>query len=589
LTRNEVRFSAAGATFGATPASATARSREPQPVARPGAHGELPWRQQMETAPDAGSRQDPWDNGPVVKRITAVGALLIPTIAFAGKLEPDDLPGPPLETIKNPAKVEVPAIPAFDLPVTEPGFRSPRELRVRGRSSLGAEVKVKGYVTWIYDCGAQLASVNPEANRAQILMSIDTDPSLCERPNFYLGDNKDTSQEGSIWIVDVPRAPTKNERQRLSRDEIKAWPVVPKIARGDFVTVTGTWAQHSAHDEHSPDGLLIFKSLAHGHPGTGPAATAPVASPKEPVISVVTKAPLREEVDPAVRNTSVDHLNACNKANLAKQYDAAIKACQLAIKLWAGNHHAWYAWSGAHIARREWAQARVPIERAVALRPDLAMYQLYLGISLYETEVQRAKEEQARRENKKPEDIALDPSGLKLDAARDALVRASSIAPMLWRAHYYLGRVFRDSDDPRRAAEQFRHTIVMHPTYRYGYIQLIQLYRRWDYVDQALAIANLGTATVPTAEAGELWFELGMAYDAKRADAKAIDAFTTAIAVRPDDMSAKFQRGQILARKGDVAAARRDLEEVARSTDPKLVSEKQVATQLLAQIAARKN
>jgi tetratricopeptide (TPR) repeat protein len=525
----------------------------------------------------------------VVKRITAAGAILIPIVAFAGKLETDDLPGPPLETIKNPARVEVPAIPTFDLPVTEPGFRSPRELRVRGRSALGAEVKVKGYVTWVYDCVAQLAAVNPEASRAQILMSIDTEPSLCERPNFYLGDSKDTSQEASIWIVDVPRAPTKSERQRLSRDEIKAWPVVPKIARGDFVTVTGTWAQHSPHNEHSLDGLLIFKSLAPAPPGTGPAATAPVASPKETPISVVTKAPLRDEVDPAVRNTSVDHLNACNKAIVAKQYDAAIKACQLATKLWAGNHHAWYAWSGAHIARREWSQARVAIERAVALRPDQAMYQLYLGISLYESEVQRAKEEQARRENKKPEDIVLDPGVLKLDAARDALVRATSLAPMLWRGHYYLGRVLRDRDDPRRAAEQFSQTIALHPTYRHSYISLIQLYRRWDYVDQALAIANLGTSTVPTADVGELWFELGMAYDAKRSDAKAIEAFTTAIAVKPDDMNAKFQRGQIFARKGDVAAARRDLEEVAKSTDPKLITEKQVATQLLAQLAARKH
>jgi tetratricopeptide (TPR) repeat protein len=217
------------------------------------------------------------------------------------------------------------------------------------------------------------------------------------------------------------------------------------------------------------------------------------------------------------------------------------------------------------------------------------MYQLYYGISLYEAELQRAKDDQARRENKKPEDITLDPAGLKLDAARDALVRATKLAPTLWRAHYYLGRVYRDLDDPRRAAEQFTQTIAMHPTYRYGYVALIDLYRRWDYIDQALAVANLGTARVPTADVGELWFELGMAYDAKRADAKAIEAFSTAIALRPDDLNAKFQRGQILARRGEVAAARRDLEDVTRSTDPKLVSEKQVANQLLAQIAARKH
>jgi tetratricopeptide (TPR) repeat protein len=503
-------------------------------------------------------------------------------------MEVDDLPGPPLEAIRNPAKIEVPALPAFDLPVSELGFRSPRELRVRGKATIGAEIKVKGYITWVYDCSAQLASVNTEANRAQILLSIDSDPSLCERPKFYLGDNKDTSQDASIWVVEVPRAPTKSERQRLSKEELKAWPVVPKVATGDYVTVIGTWALDS-RNEHNPDGLLIFKSLTHSPPRTGAVPTAPVMFTRDTNVAVVTKAPMRNWVDATIRNTSVDHLNACNKAIAAKQYDAALKSCQLATKLWAGNHLAWYATASVHMARTEWSQARAPIERAVALRPDQGMYHLYLGISLYEAEIQRGRAAQARRENKKPEEITLDPSGLKLDAARDALVRATKLAPTLWRAHFYLGRVYRDLDDPRRAAEEFTQTIAAHPTYRYAYVALIELYRRWDYVDQALAVAHVGTSHVPAVDAGDLWFELGMAYNAKRADAKAIEAFTTTLTFRPDDMNAKFQRGQILARKGEVAAAKRDLEDVATSTDPKLVGAKQVANQLLAQMAASKN
>ena len=524
----------------------------------------------------------------MVKRVSVVAALLISSVAFADKMEPDDLPSAPLEVIKNAPKVEVPALPAFDLPVTEPGFRSPRELRVRGKAALGAEVRVRGYITWIYDCSAQLASVNTEATRAQVLMSIDTDPSLCEQPKFYLGDSKDSSREASIWVVEVPRAPTKSERKRLHSDELKAWPAVPKIATGDYVAVTGTWALQSPHHEHNLDGLLIFKSLAPATRGPRAAATAPVVFTKEPEIGVVTKAPLRKEVDPEIRNASVDHVNACNRAITAKQYDTACKECELATKLWPGNHLAWFALGSAHMARSEWSLARAAVEHAVTLRPDQAMYQLYDGISLYEAEVQRAREDQARRENKKPEEITLDSSALKLDAARDALVRATKLAPTLWRGHYYLGRVYRDLDDPRRAAEQLTQTIALHPTYRYGYIALIQLYRRWDYLDQALVVANLGTVHVPTVDAGELWFELGMAYDAKRADVQAIEAFGTAIAIRPDDLDAKLQRGQIFARQGEIAAAKRDLEEVARSPDPKLVGAKQVANQLLAQLAARK-
>src|ERR1051325_4585484 len=107
------------------------------------------------------------------------------------------------------------------------------------------------------------------------------------------------------------------------------------------------------------------------------------------------------------------------------------------------------------------------------------MYQLYHGIALYEAERERARDEQAARDHKPVDDSTLDPRLLQLDAARDALRRAAVLAPDLWRAHYYLGRVYRDLDDARRAAEQFTRTITTHPNYRFGYIALIELYRKW--------------------------------------------------------------------------------------------------------------
>src|SRR5882762_9804117 len=77
-----------------------------------------------------------------------------------GELERDDLPPPQLEVVKHPASIDAPAIPAFDLPATAAGVHSPRELRVRGRRVKDTEVKVAGYVTWIYDCRQELASAN---------------------------------------------------------------------------------------------------------------------------------------------------------------------------------------------------------------------------------------------------------------------------------------------------------------------------------------------------------------------------------------------------------------------------------------------
>jgi len=228
------------------------------------------------------------------------------------------------------------------------------------------------------------------------------------------------------------------------------------------------------------------------------------------------------------------------------------------------------------------------IEHAVALRPDQAMYQLYHGITLYEAAYQQARDQQARRDHKKPEDIQVDPAGLKLDTARDALVTAARLVPQLWRAHYYLGRVYRDLDDAKHAAVQFTSTIKMHPSYRFGYVALIELYRRWGYVEQALAVATLGATNVPAGEAVELWLEAGLIYDATHAEDKAIEAFGKAISDKPDDAIAKFQRGQIYLRRGDDANARRDLEEVARAADPRAGMVKQLAAQLLAQLASHK-
>src|SRR5689334_8496651 len=71
------------------------------------------------------------------------------------KLERDDLPVPTLEVTKHPVKIEAPAVPSFELPATDPGFHAAQELRVHGKHLLGSEIKVKGYVTWVYDCGGE--------------------------------------------------------------------------------------------------------------------------------------------------------------------------------------------------------------------------------------------------------------------------------------------------------------------------------------------------------------------------------------------------------------------------------------------------
>jgi tetratricopeptide (TPR) repeat protein len=336
------------------------------------------------------------------------------------------------------------------------------------------------------------------------------------------------------------------------------------------------------------------------------AATAPPegASPAPPERAVPNRSPMRAEVPVPVFNASVDHLNACIKLIDTGHHDLGISECRAAVTTWDGNHLAWYAMASGYLAKQEWPEAQAAAARAVKLRPDQAMYQLYYGMALYEVEMQRVGNEAARRDRKgaaivdstraaKDEatgtaageaaaEALIDSPELRLDAARDALWRATQLAPRLWRAHYYLGRVYRDLDDSRHAAEAFTHAIALHPQYRASYLALSELYRSWEYFDQALAVARLGAAVLP-ADA-EVWYEVGMAYDAKRADDAAIAAFSKVLAERPGDVRSSFQRGQIYLRIGDTASARRDLEAVAASSDPQSADARSIAIQLLARL-----
>lgn len=104
--------------------------------------------------------------------------------------------------------------------------------------------------------------------------------------------------------------------------------------------------------------------------------------------------------------------------------------------------------------------------------------------------------------------------------------------------------------------------------------------------DHAVAVATLGTANV-TSETAELRFELAMAHDAKHADDQALAALGKALASRPDDARVLLQRGEIYLRKGEPASAKRDLEVVAGSSDPRTAVAKRLATQLLAGLASR--
>jgi tetratricopeptide (TPR) repeat protein len=215
------------------------------------------------------------------------------------------------------------------------------------------------------------------------------------------------------------------------------------------------------------------------------------------------------------------------------------------------------------------------------------MYQMWDGIARYEAGVQDAREWQAKQQHKAPEEVSPDLTKVSFDEAGLRLQTATSLEPGLWRAHYYLGKIDREMRRAKDAAQQFSKALEANPRESGPYVALGELYRKWDYTDQAIAVASQGTVNVPGSnEVSDVWFVLGMAYDDKRIDDKAIEAFTKAIESRKDNHKARFQRGQAYFRIHDLAHARRDLEEFMSASGASLEFVRQQANKMLMDIAA---
>ena len=164
--------------------------------------------------------------------------------------------------------VDLPAVPAFQLPAVPAGMHSVKELVAAGRKYLGTDVKVVGTITWIYDCPKAVA--NQGETLAAVQKRIEKDPTLCERPKFHLGDKATDADGRTLWVVDVPRAPNKLEKQRLSKEELATWLPVPTLAVGDRVVVSGRFALQSPHNESNSDGLIVYAAIEPAPAGGAP-------------------------------------------------------------------------------------------------------------------------------------------------------------------------------------------------------------------------------------------------------------------------------------------------------------------------------
>lgn len=290
------------------------------------------------------------------------------------------------------------------------------------------------------------------------------------------------------------------------------------------------------------------------------------------------------------RNESIKLSKKGAEALGRKEYETAVQHYKKALEKWPENHPAWYGLAGAWKGKQNWKEASDAAQRAAQLEPDIALYNLLCGVMLYEKEIDGARAAQAQAQNKKPEEITPDLSNLKFEMALQYLQTAAKLNNDIWTTHYYLGRIYRDTGRVKESAEEFTKALMAVPPDVEPWVALSELYRSWDYTEQALATAQ--QATVPgvlpdPTKAADIWYVLGMVYDEKVLHEKAIEAYSKSLDLRRDLHKAKFQRGQAYFRKGDYTNAKRDLEEFAKAGGASVAFEKQQATKLLADIAMK--
>ena len=234
-------------------------------------------------------------------------------------------------------------------------------------------------------------------------------------------------------------------------------------------------------------------------------------------------------------NKGVEAANGGRHAN-------AIGHFKDAVRMYPGNHEAWYGLGHMQIKQKKFDEATKSFEEAVKYKKDNAMYRLWLGVSQYENG--------------------------NVDGAQSNLEEALKLKPELYRAHYYIGLVHEDKERPREAAEAWTKACVLNPLYGPPFYRLGKLYLQWDKVDEAIRVLEQGTQYVKEdVDLTNVYYYLGLAYDEQQEWDKSVRAYTDAIEQRKENMDALFQRGLAYAKKGNKTKAKVDLEAYSQSGD----------------------
>jgi hypothetical protein len=166
-------------------------------------------------------------------------------------------------------KVSLPASPNFDkatAPVQHPGGEfSVYGVRKNMSKQMDKDVRVKGYLLYLYECPPELRKCNEEQEvkaKRERRKAAPRGPAAppataeapkggcrpCEQPHFFLSDTADGKIERAILVADYPVKDWKTGKPK---------PIAVKT--GEQYVVTGTFAINSITGFGASNGLLVHK------------------------------------------------------------------------------------------------------------------------------------------------------------------------------------------------------------------------------------------------------------------------------------------------------------------------------------------
>jgi tetratricopeptide (TPR) repeat protein len=234
------------------------------------------------------------------------------------------------------------------------------------------------------------------------------------------------------------------------------------------------------------------------------------------------------------RVESLNHMNEGVTLGQQKQFISAIEKLERATAIDPSNHEAFWNLAMVHMDMQKYELARDDLQRAIALAPEAAHYQVKLGEVLVKIE--------------------------DWNGAKQALEKAIQVDSSLFKAYYSLGQIHEhlaiaeDGNDNWQAAlRRYTEAVQKGPRFVEAYNQLGGLYADLGYFDQAVQVLQAAQqASLPgTEESATTHHLLGTVYQEQGKVTDAIREFDAALEIVPGMPDALFSAGQAYYAQGD--------------------------------------